>query len=90
MIIKRGKFMYKVKMFVSYKDGILDPAGQTTGASLKSLGYSNVGEVSVGKYITFNLEAASKEKAESQINEMAKKLLTNPIIEKYSFELEGA
>jgi phosphoribosylformylglycinamidine synthase PurS subunit len=78
---------YQVKMFVSYKDGILDPVGQTTGSALQSLGYKNVSEVAVGKYITFNIDTESKERAEVQINEMAKKLLTNPIIEKYTFEL---
>lgn len=79
----------KVKMYVSYKDGILDPAGTTTAAALQSLGYANTTNVSIGKYITFDIEAASKEKAEVQIKEMANKILTNPIIEKYTFSIEG-
>lgn len=79
----------KVKMYVSYKDGILDPAGTTTAAALQSLGYTNTANVSIGKYITFDIEAASKEKAEVQIKEMANKILTNPIIEKYTFSIEG-
>ncbi|MDR2431216.1 MAG: phosphoribosylformylglycinamidine synthase subunit PurS [Candidatus Margulisbacteria bacterium] len=77
---------YQVKMYVSYKDGILDPVGKTTSSALASLGYANVGEVAVGKYITFELDAPSVEKAEAQIKEMAEKLLTNPIIEQYRFE----
>jgi phosphoribosylformylglycinamidine synthase len=78
---------YQVKMYVSYKDGILDPAGQTTASALNSLGYVNVSEVAVGKYITLTLDAPSEEKARAQIKDMADKLLTNPVIEKYSFEL---
>jgi phosphoribosylformylglycinamidine synthase subunit PurS len=81
---------FAIKMYVSYKDGILDPAGTTTGSSLQSLGYKNVGPVSIGKYITFTLTGETKEKAEKQLKEMAEKLLTNPIIEKYSYVLEEA
>jgi phosphoribosylformylglycinamidine synthase len=80
----------KVKMFVSYKDGILDPAGTTASSALQSLGYKNIGQVSIGKFITFDITADSKEKAQKQVKEMAEKLLTNPIIEKYTFELEEA
>ena len=79
---------YQVKMYVSYKDGILDPVGKTTASALNSLGYLNIGAVAVGKYITFTLDAPSEEKARAQIKDMADKLLTNPVIEKYSFKLE--
>jgi phosphoribosylformylglycinamidine synthase subunit PurS len=79
----------KVKMYVSYKDGILDPAGTAAAAALQSLGYTNTSKVSIGKYITFDIDATSKDKAEVQIKEMANKLLTNPIIEKYTFSIEG-
>ncbi|GBR76104.1 phosphoribosylformylglycinamidine synthase subunit PurS [Candidatus Termititenax persephonae] len=78
---------YKVKMYVSYKDGILDPVGKTTADALSALGYANVGEMAVGKYITFTIDAADADKAGTQIKEMADKLLTNPVIEKYHFEL---
>jgi phosphoribosylformylglycinamidine synthase len=74
-------------MYVSYKDGILDPAGTTTGSALQSLGYKNIGPVSIGKYITFEITADSEDKAKKQIKEMADKLLTNTNIEKYNFEL---
>ncbi|MDR1997865.1 MAG: phosphoribosylformylglycinamidine synthase subunit PurS [Candidatus Margulisbacteria bacterium] len=78
---------YQVKMYVSYKDGILDPVGKTTAAALASLGYSNVGALAVGKYITFAIDAPSEDRARAQIKEMADKLLTNPVIEQYRFEL---
>ncbi len=79
--------MYKVKMYVSYKDGIFDPAGSAVQSGLHSLGYTDAAEVSVGKYITFTVNAGDEAKAGKQIKEMADKLLTNPIIEKYTFEL---
>lgn len=82
--------MYKVKMYVSYKDGIFDPAGSAVQSGLHSLGYSNTNEVSVGKYITFKVDASDEGKAAIQIKEMADKLLTNPIIEKYTYQLEKA
>ncbi len=80
--------MYKVKMYVTYKDGVFDPAGATTSAGLNSLGYSNVSKVSLGKYLVFNIAEDNEEKAKSQIKEMAEKLLTNPVIEKYTYEME--
>ena len=82
--------MYKVKMFVSYKDGVFDPAGAAVGTALHSLGYENTADVSIGKYLTFNIEADGEDQVAEQIKEMAKKLLTNPIIEKYTYELEKA
>lgn len=82
--------MFKVKMYVSYKDGIFDPAGSAVQSGLHSLGYTDASEVSVGKYITFTVNAADENKAAQQIKEMAEKLLTNPIIEKYTYQLEKA
>ena len=80
--------MYNVKMYVTYKDGVFDPAGATVGAALESLGYNNTKDISIGKYLTFKVDADNEEQVSSQIDEMAKKLLTNPIIEKYTFEME--
>lgn len=78
--------MAKVKIFVSLKDGILDPQGQTIGSALNHLGYENVEDVRIGKYIT--LEINNGENPEKQIEEMCQKLLSNPIIEDYRYEIE--
>ena len=67
-------------MYVSYKDGILHPQGKATESALQALDYKNTSKVSVGKYIAFNIEADSEDKAKVQIDEMANKLLTNPVI----------
>lgn len=78
--------MAKVKIYVSLKDGILDPQGQTIGGALNHLGYENVEDVRIGKYITFEIKNGKNPKA--QIDEMCKKLLANPIIEDYRYEIE--
>lgn len=80
--------MFKVKVFVSYKDGILDPAGVATNSALHSLGWTEVSNVHIGKYITLDIEASCAEDAEKKVTEMSKKLLSNPIIEKFELELK--
>ena len=76
--------MAKVKIFVSLKEGILDPQGKTVGHALKNLGFNNASEVRIGKYITLNVDKADDE----EINDMCQKLLVNPIIEDYRYEIE--
>ncbi|NLT95635.1 MAG: phosphoribosylformylglycinamidine synthase subunit PurS [Clostridia bacterium] len=80
--------MYKAKVFVTLKPSILDPQGNAVKKGLLSLGFNNVEDVRVGKYLEVTLEAADKEQAFKDIDEMCKKLLANPVIEDYSFELE--
>jgi len=80
--------MYKAKVFVSYKDGILDPAGAATTDALHAMGWSEASNVHIGKYITLDVDASSAEEAEKKISEMSRKLLSNPIIEKFELELE--
>ncbi|MGB9613600.1 MAG: phosphoribosylformylglycinamidine synthase subunit PurS, partial [Candidatus Margulisiibacteriota bacterium] len=70
------------------KKGILDPQGKTVEAALHSLGYKNVSNVHIGKYIELEIPETRNQKPEKQINEMCKKLLANPIIEDYRFEVE--
>jgi phosphoribosylformylglycinamidine synthase subunit PurS len=78
----------RVKIFVSLKSGVLDPQGKAIERSLHTLGYSEVQDVRMGKYLEFIVEASSHEAAESRIREMCEKLLANPIIEDYRFEIE--
>jgi len=77
--------MAKAKVFVSLKAGILDPQGQTVENSLKNLGYENVSNLRIGKFITLEIEGDDIDK---QINEMCHKLLANPIIEDYTYEID--
>ncbi len=78
----------RVKIFVSLKAGVLDPQGKAVERSLHSLGYETVQNVRMGKYIEFDLTAPSRVDAEARIREMCEKLLANPVIEDYRFELQ--
>ena len=77
-----------VRIFVSLKNGVLDPQGKSIESSLHTLGYSEVQDVRMGKYLEVNVEAPSRAAAETRIREMCDKLLANPVIEDYRFEIE--
>ncbi len=75
-------------VFISPKRGILDPAGQAALGALKSLGFDEVGEVRIGKYITLRLPGMEAERVMDRVREMCERLLANPIIEDYRIEIE--
>jgi phosphoribosylformylglycinamidine synthase len=79
----------RVKIFVSLKQGVLDPQGKAIEGSLHALGYSEVHGVRMGKYLELDVEAASRSATEARVREMCDKLLANPVIEDYRFEIEG-
>ena len=77
-----------VRVFVTPKQGILDPPGAAVERSLPNLGFQGVSGVRIGKIIDLSLEGAgSAEAARAQVDEMCRKLLANPIIEDYTFEI---
>ncbi|KGP71311.1 phosphoribosylformylglycinamidine synthase subunit PurS [Pontibacillus yanchengensis] len=80
--------MYKVKVYVTLKEGVLDPQGKAIQQSLSSLSYQEVEEVRVGKYIELFVEP--HEQLEERINKMCDELLANPVIEEYQYEIEEA
>lgn len=82
--------MYKFKIFITLKEGILDPEGQAVHASLKALSFDEVQKVKMGKYIELDVEAADEQTARRRVEEMCAKLLANPVIEQYHFELAEA
>lgn len=69
---------------------MLDPQGVAVEGSLKALGYKNVKRVRVGKYLEVILEAANRDEAAVQVEEMSRRLLSNPVIEDYSYTLQEA
>jgi phosphoribosylformylglycinamidine synthase len=73
---------------VSLKHGVLDPQGKAIERSLHTLGYSEVHDVRMGKYLELDVEAVSRSAAEARVREMCDKLLANPVIEDYRFEIE--
>jgi phosphoribosylformylglycinamidine synthase len=78
----------RVKIFVSLKSGVLDPQGKAIERSLHSLGYGEVQDVRAGKYLELNVQASSREVVQARVREMCDKLLANPVIEEYHFEIE--
>lgn len=78
----------RVKIFVSLKEGVLDPHGKAVERSLHTLGYGEVQDVRMAKYLELTLNASSREAAEARVREMCDKLLANPVIEDYRFEIE--
>ena len=78
----------RVKVFISLKPGVLDPQGQAVTRSLHALGFGEVREVRMGKYLDLDLESTSREAAGVRVREMCDQLLANPVIESYRFEIE--
>lgn len=78
------------RVYVTPKDGILDPQGKAVQQSLHALGYSEVGEVRIGKYMEVWLADVSRESAESRMREMCERLLANHVIEDSRFEIVEA
>ena len=70
------------------KAAVLDPQGKTVQNALAHMGYGNVGAVHVGKYLEIELNGADREAARKQIDEACHKILSNPVIEGYRFEIE--
>ena len=77
----------RAKIYIRYKDGILDPQGTTVEHALNSMGYDAIHDVSVGKFIEMNFINVSKEEAERLTDESCRKLLSNPNTESYKFEI---
>jgi phosphoribosylformylglycinamidine synthase PurS subunit len=77
-----------VSVYVSPKQGVLDPQGQAALGALKSLGFDEVDDVRIGKYITLQLEGLEKGKAEERLKDMCEKLLANPVIEDYHIQIQ--
>lgn len=79
----------RVLLDVMLKDGILDPQGQTVERNLPSLGFKGVTGVRIGKHIEFEIEGADRDAIDAQIREMAQKLLSNPVIEDFTYHVDG-
>ncbi|MBI2908886.1 MAG: phosphoribosylformylglycinamidine synthase subunit PurS [Chloroflexi bacterium] len=80
--------MYLAKVYVTLKPTVNDPQGLTIRGGLHSLGFNAVKSVRAGKYMEIKLEADSKGEAEDLVRDMCRKLLANPIIENFRFDLE--
>ena len=80
--------MYIARIRVLLRSDVSDPQGQTVESGLRQLGFKGVESVRVGKYVEVRIQAADDAQAERTIREMCDRLLANPVIEDFSFELE--
>jgi phosphoribosylformylglycinamidine synthase len=85
---KTGTFLARV--FVSLKPTVNDPEGITSGGALGSLGFEGVTGVRSGRYFQVTLAADDAKAAAAQVDQMCSRLLANPVIETYSFEVAKA
>ena len=80
--------MIRAKIHVTLKSGILDPQGRTIRHSLETLGFTDVNDVRVGKFLEIELNQDDPAQAEAQLKTMCETLLANTVIEEYRYELE--
>ncbi|HOC55428.1 MAG TPA: phosphoribosylformylglycinamidine synthase subunit PurS [Verrucomicrobiota bacterium] len=78
----------KAKIVVMPKKAVLDPQGKTVQNALAHMGFSGIGAVHVGKYLEIELAGTDKDAARQQIDAACHKILSNPVIEDYRFEIE--
>jgi phosphoribosylformylglycinamidine synthase len=79
----------KARVFVTLKNGVLDPQGKAIGHALNGLGFASVGEVRQGKVIDLDLAETDEASARASLKTMCEKLLANTVIEKYEIELKA-
>jgi phosphoribosylformylglycinamidine synthase len=77
----------KAKIIITPKKAVLDPQGKTVQNALDHMGYKGVGTVHVGKYMEIELPDGDKETWRKQIDDACHKILSNPVIEDYRFEI---
>ncbi|MBL7685962.1 MAG: phosphoribosylformylglycinamidine synthase subunit PurS [Deltaproteobacteria bacterium] len=75
----------KAKVYVTLKNGVLDPQGRAVAHALESLGFDSVQDVRVGRFFEIQTEKPVEKKA---LESMAEKLLANPVIENFRVEME--
>ncbi len=77
------------KIYITFKDGVLDPQGKAVHHALKDLGYNEVSEIQMGKYLELTMDGVSREETEIRVTEMCEKLFANTVIESYRFTIES-
>ena len=80
--------MLLAKIYIKPKSSVKDPQGNIIQSSLKDLGFLNIENVNMGKYLEIRLETTNESTASEEIKNMCDQILTNPLIEDYSFVIE--
>lgn len=79
--------MFEVRIYITLKESVLDPQGMTILKSLKDLGYHQVENVRMGKFLQLWINETNPEVIKTMTDEMCKKLLVNEVIETYHYEI---
>lgn len=77
----------KVRVYISLKNGVLDPQGKAIHGSLQHLGFDNVNSIRQGKLIELEIDETDRTKAEETVTQMCEQLLANTVIENYELEV---
>ena len=78
----------KAKIIVMPKRTVLDPQGKAVKHALESMNLSGIKDVRIGKFMEIELEGGNKTELQKKIDEACHKLLSNPVIEEYTFEIQ--
>lgn len=78
---------YQARIYITLRPSVLDPQGVAVKSGIQHLGYDNVEQVRIGKYIEMTLSATDETEAKSQLDQICDQLLANPVIEIYRFDL---
>jgi phosphoribosylformylglycinamidine synthase len=84
----KKKKHFQATVYVKLKDGVLDPQGSTIKRALGNMGYKGIEEVRSGRVFEITLNSNNKEETEKLLDQICRKLLANPVIEKYNFEVK--
>ncbi|MBZ0203123.1 MAG: phosphoribosylformylglycinamidine synthase subunit PurS [Ignavibacteria bacterium] len=79
--------MYSAKIKVTLRRSILDPQGKAVEHSFQSLGYDKIKDTRIGKFIELKIDASSETEAKKMTDEVCGKLLANPVMEDYEYEI---
>lgn len=80
--------MIKATVYVTIKEGVLDPHGKAAQEALRTKGYDHLRDIRIGKYIEIKLDTTDLATAEQEVKAMCEELLTNPVVEDFRYELE--
>lgn len=79
--------IFKAEIDIMPLEALLDPQGKTVSQNMENVGLPEITNIRIGKHITLKVEAESKEKAESKVDDACKKILCNQIMESYTFKV---
>ena len=75
---------HRFEVVISLRPGLLDPQGKAVEGSLPAMGWTNVSDVRIGKHVVLTVEADSRDAAREQVEDMTRRLLSNPVIEDFT------